>query len=427
MGQEDLRRLKVVEAVLEKRIRQRKAGEVLELSDRQVRRIAKRVRSEGSCGVLHRGRGRKSNRSHSEKFRQRVLGLYRRRYEGFGPSLAQEKLLEREGIKIGRETLRQLLMGERLWEGKRKSREHRVWRERRECLGEMVQMDGSHHDWLEGRGGKLVLMGYIDDATGRAFGRFYEYEGTLPALDSFYHYAKRYGLPQSLYLDKHSTYKGWAKLSLEEQLAGCEERPTEFGRAMADLGVKLIHAHSPQAKGRVERLFGTFQDRLIKEMRLEGIKSLEEANRFLGKYLPVYNRRFERKAKSEADLHRPAPGHLKRMVSIQTRHVLRQDNTIRHANRFYQILKRWTGHRPAEVTVQEGMDGRFRIVSEGGQLCWREIQEPPRKNPVIRRDPSEARRVHRPGLEHPYKRRSFEHYASRLKARTGSLTKTGHF
>lgn len=419
MNRRDLRRWQVLEQVLEKKVRQVKAAEILELTDRQIRRLVKRVGAGGAKGLLHRARGRESNRRHCEGFRQQVLGIYRKRYEGFGPTLAVEKMLEREKIRIGRETLRQWLIEEGLWEGKRKAQKHREWRERRECFGEMIQMDGSHHDWLEGRGPKLVLMGYIDDATGHVFARFYDYEGTMPAMDSFYHYTKRYGLPHELYLDKHSTYKGWGKLTVEEDLAGREAPVSEFGRAMEELGVKLIHAGSPQAKGRIERLFGTFQDRLIKEMRLAGIKSKEEANQFLQRYLPIYNRRFDKKARSQANLHRKPPKDLKQALSIQTRHCLRQDHTIRHQGKFYQILERWAGHRPKEVRVEERLDGKLYITREGRELQYRRIQEPPQRFPVPKKKPSKARRVPIP-MTHPYKRRSFERYLGSLKTKVAA-------
>ncbi len=415
MSKRDLKRLKVIEQMMEKRIRQKKAAELLELSVRQIRRVLRRLESEGTKGVIHRLRGKGSNRRHPKEFKERVLKSCTARYEGFGPTLAQEKLEEREKLYVNRETLRQWMLAEGLWKIRRKVSGHRQWRERKECFGEMVQIDGSHHDWLEGRGPRLVMMGYIDDATGHVFARFYDYEGTVPAMDSFHRYAKCYGIPHSVYMDRHSTYKGWAKLTVQEELAGKETSPSEFGRAMEDLGVKLIHAQSPQAKGRIERLFGTFQDRLIKEMRLEGIKSREEADHFLERYLPRYNRRFDKLARGEADVHRKAPQNLKQVLSIQSRHSLRNDNTIRHANRFYQILGRWPGRRPKDVVVEERLDGKLYITDEGRELKYRSIQEPPRRIEVKRKPVSSARRPPKPPMTHPFKRRSFERYLATKK------------
>jgi transposase len=190
-SQEELRRLHVIRKVQEKGIRQVKAGEILSLSVREIRRMVKRVRGEGDRGVIHRSRGRSSNRAFPGKNKDRVIELYREKYEGFGPTLAAEKLLEGDRIELSEETLRGWLIESGDWKKSRKRRGHRQWRERKEHCGEMVQMDGSHHDGLEGRGPACVLMGYIDDATGRGFGRFYEYEGALPAMDSFRRYIQR--------------------------------------------------------------------------------------------------------------------------------------------------------------------------------------------------------------------------------------------
>jgi len=209
--QGELKRLHVIEKVLEGIIKQVEAAEILSLSGRQIRRIVKRIRSEGSRGIIHRSRGRPSNRRISHKIKERVINLYRAQYKDFGPTLASEKLLERNGIRINDETLRMWLIEAGDWKKIRNRRRHRQWRERKHYYGEMVQLDGSHHDWFEERGPWCVLMGYVDDATGRVFGRFYEYEGTTPAMDSFKRYIKKHGLPLSVYLDKYKTYKSTAK------------------------------------------------------------------------------------------------------------------------------------------------------------------------------------------------------------------------
>jgi hypothetical protein len=227
---------------------------MLSLSIRQTRRIVRRVREEGPQGVVHRLRGKASNRKLPWELKDRVLELYCGKYEGFGPTLAQEKLLELDGICISDETLRCWLMEAGRWKKKRKGKKHRQWRQRKDRVGEMVQVDGSHHKWFEDRGPACVLMGYIDDATGRVYGRFYGYEGTIPAMDSFKRYMRKQGIPMSLYLDKHSTYRSPGEPTIEDELHG-REPLSEFGRAVGELGVTLIHAHSPQAKGRVERLF----------------------------------------------------------------------------------------------------------------------------------------------------------------------------
>jgi hypothetical protein len=243
MSGKELSRLKVIEKAIEKEIRQREAASILNLSERQIRRIVKRVLTEGEGGIVHRLRGGVSNRRIPTRIKKKAIGLYRKTYTGFGPTLAQEKLLEREGINVSKETLRRWLMEEHLWERHRKRREHRRWRERKECPGQMIQMDGSHHDWLEGRGPEMVLMGYIDDATNTAFARFYAYEGTFPAMDSFRAYIERYGIPQSVYVDRHTTYRSTQKLTLEEELEGKRRSKSQFERALEELGVEVILAY----------------------------------------------------------------------------------------------------------------------------------------------------------------------------------------
>ena len=195
LSNKELKRVVVLRKVIEKELTQVRAAELLGLSERQVGRLTVRLRTEGEGGLAHRLRGRTSNRKIAEATQQQVLVLYQEKYQGFGPTLASEKLEELDKVKVNHETLRQWLMAAQEWVPRRKACQHRERRERKACRGEMVQMDGSHHDWLEGRGPKLVLMGMIDDATGEGFGRFYDYEGTVPALDSFYHYVKKYGLP----------------------------------------------------------------------------------------------------------------------------------------------------------------------------------------------------------------------------------------
>jgi hypothetical protein len=263
----------------------------------------------------------------------------------------------------------------------------------------MIQMDGSHHDWLEGRGPKLVLMGYIDDATGNVFGRFYDYEGTVPAMDSFKRYAIKYGLPQSVYLDKHSTYKSTSQLKEEE----LEEKPlSQFERALKELGVTVIHANSPQAKGRVERLFGTLQDRLVKEMRLRGIASKNAANDFLKHFLPGFNKRFRVPASKNADLHVPLRKglNLDDYLCIKTNRVLRNDNTVSLNGRLFQIEEPVGA---VHIEMQERLDGRLVIKAEGRSLKYTEIKTVPK--PVRKSTGSRARRaVPSPKAAHPWKR-----------------------
>lgn len=379
MSGRDLKRCWVMRKALEKRITQKKAAELMAVSERQVRRLIRRFREGKEPGIIHRLRGRPSNRKYPEEFKKKVLRLYEKHYEGFGPTLAQEKLLRRDKVRINRETLRKWLMEGQFWQRRPRSRVHRQWRERKAAFGEMVQMDGSHHDWLEGRGPKLVLMAYVDDATGNVFARFYDYEGTRPAMESFYLYARRYGLPQAIYLDRHSTYKFHLKPTIEDELQGKEPK-SQFEAALGALGVQVIHAHSPQAKGRVERQFATFQDRLIKEMRLLGIKTKEKANQFLEEYLPGYNRRFARIPRSPVDLHRRQKQiRLSRVLSLRETHYLRNDNTVRHGGKLYQIKDHFFRRRPREIVAQERLNGKLHLLDGNRLLCYQEVREAPRK------------------------------------------------
>jgi len=402
MSVRELRRLKVVHKALDRQITQKTASSMLDLSERQVRRLVKAVREFGDGSIVHRGRGQPSNRRFPEGLKRRVLGLCRKKYRDFGPTLASEKLLELEGIEVNRETLRQWRLTAGLWEKKRKRRGHRQWRARKECFGEMVQIDGSHHAWVEDRGRKLVLMGYIDDATGNVYGRFYDYEGTMPAMDSFKGYVKKYGLPLSVYLDKHTTYKSGRKLTVEEELDGLSQPMSQFERALDELGVEVIHAHSPQAKGRIERLFGTFQDRLVKEMRLRGIKTREEANLFLREYLPTFNRRFRVNPVNKTNVHVKAERgfNLDRHLCIKTNRTVRNDNTVAHNRKLYQIKEKVMSRK---VIVEERLNGSLHISSKGVSLKYREITERPQKvNPPQR--PRKAKKPTPAPKDHPWRK-----------------------
>jgi len=247
-------------------------------------------------------------------------------------------------------------------------------------------------------------MGYIDDATGTVFGRFYDYEGTLPALDSMKRYIRHYGIPQSVYLDKHTTYKSWAKPTIDEQLSG-HEPMSHFEKSMAALEVEVIHANSPQAKGRVERLFKTLQDRLVREMRLWGIKSVDEANVFLETYLPKYNSRFRKAAREKADLHRPAlhSKELDRILCIKEERTVKNDFTISYNGKLYQIEQMI---RARKVTAEERLDGSLHITYQGQDLRYRMITEQLPKETSEKQLLLAARKPWVPSADHPWKKRS---------------------
>ncbi|MHB8154721.1 MAG: ISNCY family transposase [Candidatus Omnitrophota bacterium] len=377
MSQKELKRLHVIRKAIEKGITQQGAAELLEIGERQVRRIIQRVRIEADKGVIHRSRGKLSHRATSGLIKNKILGFCRGVYSGFNPTFASEKLFERNKITISRETLRQWFITEGIRYEKRKAHPHRQWRERKRYYGEMIQMDGSHHDWFEGRSQPCVLMGYIDDATSKVYARFYTYEGTIPAMDSFKRYIVKYGIPVSIYLDRHAAYKSKGKATIEEELSG-REPMSEFERALDDLGVRVIFAQSAPAKGRIERLFKTFQDRLIKEMRLRRIKGIPEGNTFLRMYLPVFNKRFGVLAVEGEDLHRQIPVgiDLDGVFSLRTSRALRNDFTVVHGGKMYQIQDTI---RTDKVIVEERLNGELVITHKGKLLRYRQTAQRPTK------------------------------------------------
>ena len=403
MSRRESKRLHIIHQALDRKITQVAAASVLGLSDRQLRRLIKRVRAEGDDGISHRSRGRASNHRISRKIKGRALKLFREEYADFNLAHATEKLLDIHRIAISDETLRLWLNEAAIPYKKRRVKKHRQRRERKACLGELVQIDGSHHDWFEGRGPYCVFMGYIDDATGTVYGRFYDYEGTMPAMDSMKRYIRQYGIPQGVYLDKHTTYKSWAKATIDEQLS--DRKPmSHFEKSLAALEVEVIHANSPQAKGRVERLFKTLQDRLVREMRLLGIRSVDEANAFLETYLPKHNKRFQKQARLAADLHRPAlhARELDRIFCLREERTVKNDFTIAYDGKLYQIEQLT---RAKKVTVEERLDGSLHITYKGRDLRYRMIAErPPREKPVTQAI-LKAREPWAPAADHPWKKR----------------------
>lgn len=400
----DRKRLKVISVAADRKMKQSEAAEKLEMSERQIRRLVRRYRREGDKGLVHRLRGCESGRKIKEDVKEKIVDVYVEKYKGFGPTLAHEKLVEIEDIKISRESLRKYLLEAGLWETSRKKKKHRQWRERMKYRGEMVQMDGSHHDWLEGRGPWLVMMGYIDDATGTVYAEFHDYEGTVPAMTSFKGYIRKYGIPLKIYLDKHTTYKSTQKDTIEEELEG-RKAQSQFERALYELGVEVIHANSPQAKGRIERLFRTFQGRLVKEMRLAEIKNKEEANAFLRNYLPLFNRKFAVEPMAEQDMHREVETweDVNRTLTIQTERTVRNDYTIAHEGKMYQ-LKTALVLKGRKVVVVEKLNGRMRVEYGKEQIGFKEIH----LQPKVKKAESKARkRLYRCGglriKNHPWK------------------------
>jgi transposase len=327
MSGKERKRLVVLAEVKPGKLSVAAGGRLLGVCYRQAKRIWRRFKKKGDAGLVHRNRGKSGPRRKPAKLRAQVLARYRERYPDFGPTLAAEKL-QQEGLRVDHETLRRWLVAKGLWRSGRKRQQHRSWRERRECFGQMVQLDGSHHDWFEGRRDKAVLMVMVDDATNRTGARFSEEETTRASYDVFDGWVGKNGMPGSLYVDRDSIYRCERIATVAEQIASQEPR-TQFGRAMEQLGVEVIMAHSPQAKGRVERRNGLLQDRLVKELRLEGISDLVAANQFLEqKFLPALNQRFVVAARSSVDAHRQGAWNLGEVLSWEETRVVAKDWTV---------------------------------------------------------------------------------------------------
>jgi hypothetical protein len=370
------------------------AAGLLELSLRQSRRVWKSFKANGAKGLVHGLRGRASNRKFPEEFRASVLKRHQERYADFGPTFACEKLAE-DGLVLSPDVLVAILKERHLWVRRRRHGKHRTRRERRASLGSLVQMDGSHHDWFEGRTDWCVLMVMIDDATNQTYARLYAAETTEAAFDVFGRWVKRQGLPRSVYVDRHGIYRD------EEH----PEKPTQFGRAMKELGVELILAHSPQAKGRVERRNAVFQDRLVKELRLRNISDLQQANAYLQEqFLPELNRRYAVKARRETDLHRPVPAGLvlEELLCVQEERVVGQDWCVRWHNRWLQIQATHEGLNLAglRVLVKAKANGELLIDYRQQRLSHREIASRPvavKARTVINN------RIWKPPANHPWK------------------------
>jgi len=369
MSQRERDRLRVLHGIQHGQYSQAQAAQLLRLTVRQVRRLQERVRDRGDAGLVHRLRGQPSNRRLDPKLRQRVLRAYRRRYADFGPTFACEKLAE-QGLHVSPATLRRWLCAEGLWQRHRRRDTHRRRRPRRACFGELVQMDTSLHAWTEGRGEEMVLIKMIDDASSRVLARFYAADTVAAHFDLLGRWLQQHGRPLAIYADRHGIFEAHKKG--QPDYAG----ETQFSRALAELDIELIRAHSPQAKGRVERSFGTAQDRWVKEMRLAKVKTLAQANALLERLLPDHNRRFSVAPAETADAHRAVgvTQRLSAILSIQEQRVVSNDYTIRFANRFYQLEPPiYPGERGGKVTIELRLDETMAIRFRGKYLKYHEI------------------------------------------------------
>jgi transposase len=383
------------------------AASALGLSRRQATRIYGRYCREGDAGLVHRSRGRRSNRRAPEELRERVLARYAERYAGFGPTLAAEKLAE-EGLVVDHETLRRWLVQAGQWERRRKRKAYRQRRERRACRGELVQLDGSHHRWFGPDGAQHCVMQFIDDATGERLAVMDAQETTEAAMRGLRLWVERRGIPEALYVDCKSVFHTDRSPTVEEQLAG-ETPLTQFGKACRRLGIALIFARSAQAKGRVERAHAVLQDRFVKELALRGIADLEGADALLRDgFMEDLSRRFAVAPREKRDRHRKVPKglDLDNVFCFEETRRLANDWTVRHKNRFYQVHEAQKGPLPKpkdRIAVCTRLDGTVFLAFGDKPLSFSECDEPPAKPPAPAPAARAPKRKTKPAPNHPWR------------------------
>lgn len=387
LSRKEIDRLMILKQIEENKITVLEAADILELSQRQIYRILRRIKTEGSKGIIHKLRGRKSNRGYPAGLKEKVIGIYRKQYSDYGPTLYSEMLEEYHNISLNRETVRGWLRQNSITTQIRKKRPHRRKRERRSCYGELLQFDGSYHDWFEGRGAECCLLNCVDDATGKVYLKFALSENTQDVLMTMWEYVKNNGIPRSIYTDRASVYYAEGKL-------------TDFGRTMKELKIEVIFAKSPQAKGRVERFNRTLQDRLIKALRREGISNIAEANKYLQKkFIKEFNKRFAPPTAGEVpDVHRSAKDYkLQEIFCFKTNRQVRNDYTINLSGGYIQLLK---GDSPLprpkqDVTVSKWLNGEMHIYFNGQELNFTELDAKPVKK---------GYKVIKPPKDHPWRK-----------------------
>jgi transposase len=403
MSEKEVNRLEVIQRVGERRLKQKAAAELLGVSERQVKRLVGRYRQVGAAGLVSKRRGKPSNHQMAEGKRKEVLDLLKGKYKGFGPTLACEKLVEQEGLRISDESVRQIMLAEGLWKAKkaRKVEVHQM-RERRASNGELEQMDGTDHDWFEGRGERCTLLVMIDDASGQLGAlSFVEEESFFGYCGLLRQYLAGHGRPAGLYTDKHGIFR------VNMPNAGSGDNLTQFGRAMQELDIPILCANTPQAKGRVERVNQTLQDRLVKEMRLRKINNMQEGNAYLPEFIADFNARFAVQPRSSVDAHRPLLPHqnLDRILTWQEPRLLSKNLTVQFRNVVYQIQT----NRPAyalhktSVTVCQNAHGKVTILYKSEELTYTLFRKQKRQAEVVT-SKQVARKPWRPAKDHPWRR-----------------------
>lgn len=430
MSTKELRRAGVLARVAAGTLSLGSAAALMEVSYRQAKRLYRRYRQEGAAGLKHRSAGRRSNRATDVKLRGRVLSLVRAKYGGevderFGPTLAAEHLASEDGLSIDHETLRRWMLAAGLWSRARKRSPHRRRRERKAHFGELVQLDGSFHRWFEDRGPASCLLTMVDDATGRSVGRFGAQETIWAAVGVLRAWIARYGIPRALYTDWKNVYV--RRPNQEERDTGVEPL-TQFGRMCATLGIKIIPASSPQAKGRIERHHGTHQDRLVKKLRRKGIADVETANAFLDTaYWAEHNRRFAQAPAAADDFHLAVPRgvQLDKVFRLEEKRTVSNDWVVRYDNRLFQ-LERQSGRPPARgtVVVSEAIDGQVEIRYRDRVMRWTELApgartdapSPPQSRVTLERRGTRRIRPRPPCADHPWRRAVEDYYAAKQLA-----------
>jgi len=410
MSNRDIERYDIVKRLISGAINGTTVARQLRLSIRQIKRLKAVVKKRGAPGLIHGNRGQPSPNRLPEVERKRIVAIVSERYLDFTPTFAAEKLAEAHGLKRDRKTIQAVMVGAGVWSKRRpwKKEQHRAWRERRPACGDLVQFDGSYEHWFEERGGESCLLAAIDDATGQIVHAMFDYdEGVAPVCGFWEAYFVKNGKPMAIYLDKFSTYRMNLPTARENA-----DTLTQFQRAMRELRIDVIHANSPQAKGRVERLFQTLQDRLIKELRLNNISDIETANQFLiKKFIPAFNAKFAVEPRAKADHHRPLlqreANNLSAILCRQEERTVRSDFTISCKSQWYQL----TAEQPVTickkdtVIVEERRDQTIHIRLRGKYLNWQALPTRPLK--VTKQQPwvlpAGERIVRKPPANHPWR------------------------
>ena len=406
MSHKEITRLETMQRIKDKRMTQKEAARMLNLSIRQIKRLFRAYKAQGAKGLVSTRRGKPSNNRLDAGVAQEALDLIKEKYEDFGPTLAHEKLVEVHHLQLSRESVRRIMIEEGVWKPKRAKEPfaHQM-RERRACLGELVQIDGSDHDWFEGRAPRCNLLVYIDDATGQLLELwFVPEETTFAYFAASRRYFERYGKPVAFYSDKHGIFR-----VNQPRPLGHSSGLTQFGRAMAELDIQIICANTPQAKGRIERANQTLQDRLVKELRLRGISDMDSANAYLPEFREDFNRRFAVQPRSNHDTHRPLlkTDNLDLILTHQKTGTLSKNLTVQYNHTIYQIHTERPGYalRNAQVTLCENAQGEVTILYNHKPLAYTIFHKPIRQAEIVD-SKSLDRHIHSPkppAPDHPWR------------------------